>query len=308
MNRQVDPVAHPIQIEWVECQTSTPGVVQHGYQAAAAGQLRQPAEVGKFHRDRAGCLQPDQLRSISDCSGEGVGTHRVIETMRDPESLQLLLGKRFARSVRIAGDEHLVAGAQQAHVHQRDRGEPTRHEKAMRPTFQGCDSLLQGKSGRRSVQAVGVATLVFPIARQHRPDVREKHRRRFMNGRRWRIEAIRRAVCVVDKSGSYILRLHRQALFVVDTHQSDCVEGAKEDRVRSIRRQTSGDRTRGNFLPHLGSSFPTSRALARISHHPPLADCRQTSPRPRCLQQRPPVVCFLAWERCLSRSRYLWPT
>ncbi len=61
------------------------------------------------------------------------------------------------------------------------------------------DALLERERRRRSVQAVGVAGLVAPVARAQGGDVREQHRRRLVHRRLHRAEAGRRLVAVADQ-------------------------------------------------------------------------------------------------------------
>jgi hypothetical protein len=70
-------------------------------------------------------------------------------------------GQRLVGAIGVVGHQHLVAGLEQRHRHQRNRRQATGHQQALQAALQRAQALFQQVGGGRAVQAVGVADLSF---------------------------------------------------------------------------------------------------------------------------------------------------
>ena len=133
---------------------STPGVVQCGHDALGAiamaesvvgllNHRHQGRQVRILQRHRAGHLQPDQPRRLTELGRQIGGIHGVVKTVSNAPGSQLPFGQRFAGSIGVIGQQHLVTRAQQGHVHQRNGGQAARRQERKAPAFERGDALFQ---------------------------------------------------------------------------------------------------------------------------------------------------------------------
>ena len=191
-----------IDLERIERQPRAPGVVERNASAGRTRRTQQVGQVGKFHRHRAGRLQPDQPRRRCQHRGQRVRIHRIVEAVRDAPGGEFVARQILARLVRVARNQHLVASAQQGQVGQGDRRQSARHQQRLQATFERGDARFERERRRRAVQAVGVAGLFLPLARVQRGGVREDHGRSLEHAGLRRVEAGRRLVRVVNQVGA----------------------------------------------------------------------------------------------------------
>jgi len=200
------------QIKRVEGNARAPGVVEHGDDGALSaatlvGQLHtghQRRNVGELQRDGARRFQPDESRGRRDVPRQVFRVHGVEKPVRDAPGRQLDCGERLAGTVSVVGDEHFVTAAQEGHVDQRHGRQTAGHQHTVFTTFDGGDALFQREGGRRSVQAVGVAALVFPVVGAQRFHVGEKDGGRLVHTRRHRLETFGGFVGMVDQAGGQV--------------------------------------------------------------------------------------------------------
>ena len=190
------------QVEGIEGQARTPGVVQHGGDAACAAQAHHGDEVRELHGHRARRLQPDQPRLGRDFGFEVGNIHGVVALVAHAEMGQLALAQGLVGTVGVVGQQHLVAGAQQGQGGGGDGRQAAGHQQALQAAFQRAQALFQQEGGGRAVQAVGVAALVQPLAAAHGRHVLEDHRRGLVHGRLRRNKALGRLVGMVDEMGA----------------------------------------------------------------------------------------------------------
>ena len=216
--------------ERLEREPDAPGVVERDRRASGARRADQRDQVGEFHRHRSRRLDPDEPRPLVDRRGERRRIHRVVDAVRDAPAGELVTSEFLARPVGVVGKQQLVAALQERHRDQRDRRQAARHEQRLHAAFERGDPLLERERRRRSVQAVGVARLLAPVARAHRGDVGEDDRRRLVDPRLHRDEAGRRPVGVRDQRGAAPRRL--------------LLHGVRRGGIRSASRPGRGRRRR----------------------------------------------------------------
>ena len=144
-------------VERLEVERRRPGVVdQHG-RAVLLGDRGDRVDVLHLEGLRAGRLEIDDLGVGLDQLLDAGADHRIEEGRLDAEALERGVGEAARRTVAVVGQQHVVAGLQEADDRAGDRGEARLHgDRAIRALDRG-DRVFQCLLGRRAVAAVAEA-------------------------------------------------------------------------------------------------------------------------------------------------------
>ena len=144
-------------VERLEVERRRPGIVdQHGG-AVLLGDAGDGIDVLHLEGLRAGRLEIDHLGVGLDQLLDAGADHGIEEGRLDAEVLERGVGEAPRRAVGVVGQQHVIAGLQEAHDRTGDGGEAGLHgDRAVR-ALDGGDRVLQRLLGRRAVAAVAEA-------------------------------------------------------------------------------------------------------------------------------------------------------
>ena len=193
------------QIEGVESQTGSPCVVKRSWYALAAAEFDLCDQVGKFERDGASCLQPDQPGCRADFGRQIVDVCCLVNLVPDAQALELIKNKDLVRPVCVVGHQHFVAGVEQGQIHAGNGRQAAGQQQGVLAAFERAQALLQHVAGRRAVRAVGVAAAIQRAAAARFGHVGEKDGGCLVHCWQRCCKALRRLVVVMNQAGDAVL-------------------------------------------------------------------------------------------------------
>ena len=186
------------QIESIERQARTPGVVQRADRTLGFGRSHQGAQIRELHGHRTRRFHPNKACVRAQHRRQRCRVHRVIRAPGDAPATEQRARLFLRGAIDIGRQQHLVTGLEQGRVDEGDGRQAAGGQFAVQAAFQRGDALLQRVGGGRPVQSVGIALLALESSRPQSRDVLEHHRGRFVHRGRESLEPVRRAVRVVN--------------------------------------------------------------------------------------------------------------
>src|SRR5580698_1232030 len=145
----------------IEIHACRPGVIHYDQSPSSVDCLCDGWHVLYLHADRAGTLAPDDSRVGLNQAGNTCAEGRVVVANLHAETPQNIVAELSIGSVDALGKKHVIAGAKQGKVDQRNSILAAGSDDGAIATFQLADTRGEFQGGRSAVEAVGVADFVL---------------------------------------------------------------------------------------------------------------------------------------------------